>query len=1501
DNGNVWLVDNEMRLVENWDEVTPPLEDETEEGDEKSSIQSFEDTLAERTETNRPPVANDDDFGVRPGRTTILPVIENDSDPDGDVLTITKTSEVAETVGILDLIDGGRALQYTPAEGASNGSFSYTIDDGRGGIAEAYVTVRVVPEATNNPPIEKRTTSVGLEVGGTIDQNVLTDWIDPDGDDLTLIAASPVSGDEVRFTPDGFITFQSRTSELGEKEVRLTVSDGTAETTGTFIVDVAAAGTLKPIGTPDFAEAFVNEEVVLDPTVNDLSLTTAKVVLLGVDKVPDELTVVPNLDTGELTISGTEAGTYYLLYSLGAGVASSTGLIRVDIKPDPDGLLPPIAVKDTAYLRAGEPTVVSVLGNDVSPNGLVLAVQSVDTTATNASLTVEVLNNTEVRISSSDALSAQTQFTYTISDGVQTAVAGVTVVPVAPIVNRQPPVAVPDTITVRADDYVSVDVLDNDYHPDDSAIVLEPELAESENAGEGALVFINDQKIRYQAPGKPGDYSVIYRIADQYGESATASLTFSVTAKDLDTNEPPAPQPQYARVFSGASVPITIPLDGIDPNGDSVVVTTINTHPTKGDLSGQTPNSFVYTSHEGEAGTDEFRYVVEDTYGEKAIGIIYVGVVPRGETSEPPNAIDDSVEIRPGRTASVRVLDNDSDPAGYPLAVTELPEVDEGITAEIEDNEKVVITAPDTEGAYTIRYQVDNGQGGIDTAFIMVNVTEDAEPLYPVATDYYVTVDEVLENDQVVVDLDGLIANPGGRDSELLISGSGPNGEKAEVDQDAQTITVVPGELRIAIAYTVTNEEDNLSTTAFIIVPPAIAANAAPPPYLKSEYQDEMLDMNATGEWKLSDIIEVPSGRPAIITEASTVTATHSNGDSSYVDEGTIRITPAQDFRGVATITFEVTDGKDADDLNGNKAVIAMSITVGNPDFTDTPPSFTAQNITIEAGEDPSVVDLRASTTHQNPSLIPQFSYEGLTGVTNAISASISGGELTVSSPRGSKVGTKTVLSFTVNFREFEVPGTVTVTTVASTKPPAQAVTDEDKGRRGAAQPAFNVLANDYNPFAATNEPLTLVSAVIENAGESGASMSFTKDGTVKVSPGSSFIGTISVLYTLQDATLEESRQKQGRYLLTVRDAPDKITPAPTATPGDMQATVTWTTPGINGEPITGYTVTWTPAQGAGGGTANLPAGAASHTVTGLTNGTDYRFRVTATNVMGTSTVSDQSNAARPLGQATPPTTVSMSTPNNQTGNGQVNMSWGGAGANGGNITGYTYTVYSGNTAVHSATTTGTSASWTGNVGTAYTFSVVALATGGDSNPSARSGGATPAPGKPSVALSASSNPGNYTLNASYGAAAANGASPSYSWTIGGLDSGSGGPQSFSRTGSKNTSYTLTVTVTVGGVSNSASATARTPDEPVSSWQADTGVGTCPEKGPGYPSHYTNPPPRCSSAHDFARGTVTVYCKTTWSGWSGTWYLFSGSGYSKSEGWYLKGDTITISGSPGNC
>ncbi|WP_431030690.1 Ig-like domain-containing protein [Plantibacter sp. RU18] len=129
--GNSWLVQANMRLVDNWDEVTPPQEEDGEEGDEKASEQSFEDTLAERTEENRPPIARDDTFGVRPGRATVLPLLDNDSDPDGDVLTIQNHSDVATESGTLEYIDGGRALQFTPAEGfvAGTTSFRYSVSD----------------------------------------------------------------------------------------------------------------------------------------------------------------------------------------------------------------------------------------------------------------------------------------------------------------------------------------------------------------------------------------------------------------------------------------------------------------------------------------------------------------------------------------------------------------------------------------------------------------------------------------------------------------------------------------------------------------------------------------------------------------------------------------------------------------------------------------------------------------------------------------------------------------------------------------------------------------------------------------------------------------------------------------------------------------------------------------------------------------------------------------------------------------------------------------------------------------------------------------------------------------------------------------------------------------------------------------------------------------------------------------------------------------------------
>jgi hypothetical protein len=1343
DTGNVWLLDDEMRLVANWDEVTPPEDAETEDGDEKASTQSFEDTLAERTETNRPPIARDDEYGVRAGRTTILAVLDNDTDPDGDVLTVLRHSEVPSATGVVDVIDGGRALQFTPVFGATSASFRYTVDDGRpGGVAEAVVTVRIVPDDTNSAPEVQRETLVSVESGGAITYNVLGDLRDPDGDDIYLADASSASSDVVRFTPDGTVTFEHRSGEPGIKEVAFAVTDGVLTTTGVLAVSVEPRGTLAPIGTPDFATAYVGESIAIEPLANDLAPNGEPLALIGVDDVPTDALVAPHLERGTVTFQAPAAGSYSFLYALAAGPASSIGIVRVDVLPDPDAILPPIAVKDTAFLRASEPTTVEVLLNDVSPSGSVLAVQSVDTEGIAPGLTVEALGNAVIRITSSAALTAQTQFRYTVSDGIQSATAGVTIVPVPPIVNRQPPIARDDRVRVRAGDVVTADVLANDEHPDQSLMTLQDELVETADAGAG-LVFVGDGRVRYQAGATPGEFSVVYRVADQYGESATARATFVVVEEDAETNQPPSPLPQTARVFAGATIPIELPLDGIDPDGDSVVIVGLERSPALGIVEAINPTTIQYTADRAAGGTDTIGYIVEDSFGAQAVGILTIGVIPRPATVPPPNAVDDRVEMQPGRTASDAVALNDSDPSGYAIELEpDLVEVDPGIVAAVVGS-KVVVEAPDAEGSYTVRYAITNDHGGNDDAFLIVRVTEDAAPVFPTALDYHVPIEDIAGEDSLAIELDGLVANPAGLDDELLVTVEGPNAALASVESGSQTVVVRPGERRVVIAYRVTNPDDGLTATAFLVVPPAVAGDYAPPPRLRSDLGPQVVEMNGSREWDLADIVVVPSGKPPILVDATTVTATHSDGGALVVDDDTIRFAASPDFRGVASITFRVTDGATGDDPEGRDALLTMGLIVGDPEFSDVPPAFTAQTVTIEAGEAARVVDLRAATTHPNPAVADEFRYGQLEGQTGEISAGISGGELAISAPLGVQPGTTATLNFTVSYRDHEVPGTVRVTVVRSTRPLAQAVEDAAKGRRGVSD-TVDVLANDYNPFAADGEPLRVISAEIENAAESQADIEFTSDGAVTVYPGAAFIGVVSVVYTVQDGTGDPGRRVQGRMLYTVRDVPGKVT-APTFVEGDRQVTLEWDTPVSNGEPITQYTISWS-----GGSPVTVAGSAASHVFTGLTNGDPYTFQVRATNAVGQGELSDPSATARPFGAPSAVTTATAT--GSSDGSGNVILNWGGASGNGRSIDGYRITMSPGGAVVTVGNVT--TATVPGQVGTASSFSIVTLGAGGESTPFSSTNAGTPRPGPPASATASwSGTRGDRTVNFSWTAA----------------------------------------------------------------------------------------------------------------------------------------------------
>ena len=131
--------------------------------------------------------------------------LRKSSDPDGDVLTAAATSEPG--FGAVAATRGGRALQVTGVEDDRTGSttFTYEASDGRA-VDTATVTVTVHPWGQNEGPSQLRDPAIKLGANAQIDYNVLTDWIDPDGDQIYLVSATGSESLKVRMRFRAFWT-----------------------------------------------------------------------------------------------------------------------------------------------------------------------------------------------------------------------------------------------------------------------------------------------------------------------------------------------------------------------------------------------------------------------------------------------------------------------------------------------------------------------------------------------------------------------------------------------------------------------------------------------------------------------------------------------------------------------------------------------------------------------------------------------------------------------------------------------------------------------------------------------------------------------------------------------------------------------------------------------------------------------------------------------------------------------------------------------------------------------------------------------------------------------------------------------------------------------------------------------------------------------------------------------------------------------------------------------
>jgi hypothetical protein len=98
---------------------------------------------------NEPPVAQDDGVSTNKNTAVTINVLENDDDPDGDLLTVAVSEDPANGTATRNADD---TITYTPSSGfVGTDTFRYEISDGNGGMSAATVTVTVVDASGPTP------------------------------------------------------------------------------------------------------------------------------------------------------------------------------------------------------------------------------------------------------------------------------------------------------------------------------------------------------------------------------------------------------------------------------------------------------------------------------------------------------------------------------------------------------------------------------------------------------------------------------------------------------------------------------------------------------------------------------------------------------------------------------------------------------------------------------------------------------------------------------------------------------------------------------------------------------------------------------------------------------------------------------------------------------------------------------------------------------------------------------------------------------------------------------------------------------------------------------------------------------------------------------------------------------------------------------------------------------------------------------------------------------
>ncbi|EJG0634321.1 tandem-95 repeat protein [Vibrio parahaemolyticus] len=1184
DKGNGTLVDNGDGT---WT-FTPQIDDDTEVSftfdiiDDEDLVVSGSANL-DILPINDAPNAENDVITTGEDTAVTIDVLVNDSDVEGDVLSIQSASVPSEQ-GSVDIVDG--KLVFTPAENFNGeATITYIVTDGDL-TDEAKVTVTVTP-VNDSPVAVDDTTSIQEDTAVTID--VLTNDTDVDGDKLSIESASVPKEQGTVEVVDGKLVFTPAENFNGDAEITYTVTDGelTDEAKVTVTVNpVNDAPTIKVDAVESITEDAVNTDTVVAAlTVRDtdtpedqlaVSLENnsngyfvlvgneVKLTQAGVDAVNNDelnlkdLTISASVSDGvnptasdsdslvvnrvndaptvenaiadqvlsedfdaytidlnevfkdsdsalEFSVSGNNS----IQISIVNGVATINPTADWNGKEtitftakDPSGesvsqtvdftVAPVVDIKaDSTNVVEDTPTIINVLGNDTFEGAD--KVVSLDAENSPKNGTVIVNSDGTVTYTPDDNYVGEDTFTYIVTSGgvSESTTVEVNVTPV-----NDAPVAKNDISTTQEDTAVTIDVLSNDTDVDGDKLSIESASVPKE---QGTVQVVNGKLVFTPAENFNGQAEITYTVTDgQLTDEAKVTVTVN-PVNDAPTIKVDAVESITEDAVNTDTVVATLTVRDTDTPEDQLTVS----------LENNSNGYFVLVGNEvklTQAGVDS---VNNDELNLKNLTIsasVSDGVNPTASDSDSlvVNRVNDAPTVE--NAIADQVLSEDFD--AYTIDLNEVfKDSDSSLEFSVSGNNSIQISivsgvatitpTADWNGKETITFTAKDpsGESVSQTVNFTVTPVADIEADKTTVVEDTPTIIKVLGND--TFEDDGKVVS--------LDTNNGPANGTVSVNPDG-SVTYTPNDNYVGkdtFTYIVTSGGVSESATVEVNVTPVNDAPVAKGDIATTQ-EDTVVtidvlpnDTDIDGDTLRIDSASVPSDQ----------------GTVEIVD-GKLVFTPAENFNGNAEITYTVTDGSLTD-----QATVKVTVNAVN----DTP--VVESNLADQTlAEDFTTYTIDLNTAFSDVDNVDGELTFSVSGNSNVL-VSIENGIATIS-PTADWNGSET-LTFTAT----DPSGESVSQTVDFTVAPVVDIEADSADVVEDTPTIINVLGNDT--FEGKDK---VVSLDAENGPKNGTVI-VNNDGTVTYTPDDNYVGKDTFTYVVTSGGVSESTTVEVN-VTPVNDAP---------------------------------------------------------------------------------------------------------------------------------------------------------------------------------------------------------------------------------------------------------------------------------------------------------------------------------------------------------------------------